>query len=342
MEKVEFFRAVKAMAYDRRSLYKGSIKDRDKLLDFLEMNGWFGLDRNEIIRSEDGISITEDHMRILRDKLGLWLDGFRRSNSDKLELLLAFGEKSLPQTVSYFREYIRAESRNDDISSWRLLDFLLYHLPGEITEIDTDAEGRLVDKLDREATRSVAELYAGFHEWLQKKLGISGWRYKFEYRKKRDEIGAYTVSQFSHMAYCVFNDEWWEKQQMVEKACKSAAYANLWAFIAMHFVCGLRSTDIIRLPMPDLGCDGDTFREKVLSGIFEKPEAISQDMQIRVRYRPGHPNKTAAGSDIPELKVFIPVTLEKPVGIIIGIAASHCNGGKPGDHFQSQRQRILI
>ncbi len=333
MEKVELFRAVKAMVYDRRSLYKGSIKDRDKLLDFLEMNGWFGLDRNEIIRSEDGISITEDHMRILRDKLGLWLDGFRRSNSEKLELLLAFGEKSLPQTVSYFREYIRAESRNDDISSWRLLDFLLYHLPGEITEIDTDAEGRLVDKLDREATRSVAELYAGFHEWLQKKLGISGWRYKFEYRKKRDEIGAYTVSQFSHMAYCVFNDEWWEKQQMVEKACKSAAYANLWAFIAMHFVCGLRSTDIIRLPMPDLGCDGDTFREKVLSGIFENLEAISQDMQIRVRYRPGHPNKTAAGSDIPELKVFIPVTLEKPVGIIIGIAASHCDDRKPGDHF---------
>ena len=39
MEKVELFRAVKAMAYDRRSLYKGSIKDRDKLLDFLEMNG---------------------------------------------------------------------------------------------------------------------------------------------------------------------------------------------------------------------------------------------------------------------------------------------------------------
>ena len=333
MEKVELFRAAKAMAYDRRSLYKGSIKDRDKLLDFLEMNGWFGLDRNEIMRSKDVIFITEDHMRFLSDKLRLWMDGFRRSNSDKLELLLAFGEKSLPQTVSCFGEYIRAESRNDDISSWRLLDFLLYHLPGEITEIDTAAEGRLVDKLDREATRSVAELYAGFHEWLQKKLGISGWRYKFEYRKKRDEIEAYTVSQFSHMAYCVFNDEWWEKQQMVEKACGSAAYANLWAFIAMHFVCGLRSTDIIRLPMPDLGCDGDTFREKVLSGIFEKPEAISQDMQIRVRYRPGHPNKTAAGSDIPELKVFIPVTLEKPVGTILGIAASHCDGGKPGDRF---------
>lgn len=162
------------MACERRSLYKGSIKDRNKLLDFLEMNGWFGLDSNENIRSEDGISVTEEDMRFLRDKLGLWLDGFGRGNREKLELLLTFGGKSLPQTVSYFREYIRAESRNDDISSWRLLDFLLYYLPGEITEIDTAAEGRLVDKLDRETTRSVAELYAGFHEWLQKKLGISG------------------------------------------------------------------------------------------------------------------------------------------------------------------------
>ena len=107
-------------------------------------------------------------MRFLSDKLRLWMDGFRRSNSDKLELLLAFGEKSLPQTVSCFGEYIRAESRNDDISSWRLLDFLLYHLPGEITEIDTAAEGRLVDKLDREATRSVAEYTPAFMNGYRK------------------------------------------------------------------------------------------------------------------------------------------------------------------------------
>ena len=333
MGKVELFRVVKEMACDRRSLYKGGVKDKDKLLDFLEINEWFGLDRKEIIRSEEGIFVTEDYKRFLIDKLGLWLDGFRRSNSEKLEILLEFGEMSLPQTVAYFREYIRGESRNDDISSWRLLDFLLYHLPGEITEIGADTEGKLVDKLDREATRSVAELYAGFHEWLQKKLGISGWRYKFEYRRKRDEIEAYTVSQFSHMAYCVFNDEWWGHQRMVEKACGSAVYANLWAFIAMHFVCGLRSTDIIRLPMPDLGENGDTFREKILSGTLGKPETISQDIQIRIRYRPGHPNKTEAGSDIPELKVFIPVTLEKPVGIILGIAASHHDSGKPGDLF---------
>ena len=158
--------------------------------------------------------------------------------------------------------------------------------------------GKLVDTLDREATRTVSLLYARFNEWMQKKLGISGWRYRFEYRAKRDEIEAYTLHQFSGMAYCLFNDEWWRQECLVKKACDSAKYANLWAFISMHFVCGLRSTDIIRLPMPDLRMDGMVFREKVMAGSLEAPEEVSRDIQIRIRYRPKRPNKTKSGGGV--------------------------------------------
>lgn len=336
MERVEFFAAVKEAAQQRQSLYKGNVKDRAILLDFLEANEWFGLG----ITNPTGTPSAGSKLHIQRDqadaicgRLHLWLDGFRRSNSEKLEILMQHGERTLPQTIRLYREFIEREGLADDISSWRLLDFLLYHLPGEISEMKTAEEGKLVDTLDREATRAVSELYARFNEWMQKKMGISGWQYRFEYRTERAETGAYSLRQFSGMAYCLFNDEWWRQECLVEKACASAVYANLWAFISMHFVCGLRSTDIIRIPMPDIGMDGVTFRGKIMAGSLKAPEEISRDMLIRIRYRPKRPNKTKSGSGIPDVKVFIPTSLEKPVGIILGIAASHCDGMKPGEFF---------
>lgn len=338
MEKVEFFNFVKEAAKERKSLYRGTIKDRRKLHDFLLANEWFGLEGMAVTGSAsytapDKLYLTGKQTEELCGHLSLWLDGFQRENHEKLEILLRYCERQMPETAGYYREYIQTEGRPDDISSWRLLDFLLYHLPCEITRMDTEEAGKLVDTLDLEATRAVSELYAGFNSWLQEKLDARGWRYKFEYRKKRENIEAYTIRQFSTMAYCIFNEEHWKQEHLVEKACHSAAYANLWVFIAMHFVCGLRSTDIIRLPMPDLEEPGETFRERVMAGTVGRPERISQDLTIRIRMKPRRPHKTMRGTGIPDIKVYIPVSLEKPMGIILGIAASHCTGIKPGEPF---------
>lgn len=337
MGTVDLFAVIKKAAGQRQSLYSGRIKDRRKLLDFLEMNAWFGLSNPGMtaggLSPSEKLYVTEEQADELYSRLHLWLDGFRRENGEKLEILLCYGKNHLPRTVSLYREFIRKEDLEKDISSWRLLDFLLYHLPGEVMEITTEEQGELVDTLDREATRAVSELYSRFNVWMQNKLGISGWRYRFEYRRKREGIQAYTLQQFSGMAYCLFNEEWWKQHHLVEKACGSASFANLWAFIAMHFVCGLRSTDIVRIPMPDIGCDGETFRARVIAGSMENPEFLARDIQFRIRYRPKHPNKTLAASGIPDVKIFIPASLEKPVGIILGIAASHCTGTKPGEAF---------
>ena len=194
MGRTDLFAAVKDLAFERKSLYRGSIKERRKLLDFLEMNGWFGQDV-EVLPGNTALAgknlyVTEEQASALCSCLHLWLDGFRKGNSEKLEILMRYGEKTLPQTAALFRDYISAESLEDDISSWRLFDFLLFHLPAEITRLNTEEMEKLVDTLDIEATRAVSELYAGFNAWIQKKLGISGWQYRFEYRKKREETEA--------------------------------------------------------------------------------------------------------------------------------------------------------
>ena len=159
MGTVDFFAAVKKTAGQRQSLYTGRIKDRRKLLDFLEMNSWFGLPDLGMTAagasSSEKLYVTEEQADELCSRLLLWLDGFRRENKEKLEILLCYGENHIPRTVSFYREFVRQKELESDLSAWRLLDFLLYHLPGEAMEITPEKQGELVDTLDREAKVAV-------------------------------------------------------------------------------------------------------------------------------------------------------------------------------------------
>ena len=341
MKRVELFSVIKEIAQKRGSLYIGGYSDRLKLLEFLEMNDYFGL-RTPILNQSEvtkKIYLDETQVRKLCKNLELCLDAFKRSNREKLKILLDYGEKIFPQTITYFREFTEEKGIEDNNSTWQLLDFLLFHMNDEIIKADIVESRRLVEILEREATRIVGEIYTRFRNWLNAKFKISGWQYRFEYRK-REDIEAYTLQQFSGMAYCIFNEEYWNKQNLVKNACTSAIYANLWAFIAMHFVCGLRSTDIVRIPKPELPESGEAFRKKALEGIFVEPEIIAQDIQIRLKYQEKKPNKTKTVSSVPSIKVFIPRSLERPLGIILGIAASFCEDILAGNSFLRSDRNI--
>ena len=335
---IDFYKKAKGYALQTGSLYKGSIVDRENLLDFLEMNEWF-MCRNHVhfekaVRIETkAVFIDEEMVDELFRKLELWFQAYRKTHADKLKILSGYGKKKLPSTTESFLQFIEQCGKENDISSWRLLDFMLFHLEAELIRVDSDGLEKFAEMLDKEATRDVSILFSRFNQWIQKENGISGWSYRYVYRKKRDNTGAYPLEDFSVMAYCVFNEEHWEKEQMLEKACASPVLANLWIFTAMHFVCGLRSTDIIRLPRPELRESGEKIRQSILDGTYTVPEAVSQDIQIRIRYTARHPHKTLGHDHVPELKVFIPQTLEKPLGIILSIAASHREDVKPGESF---------
>lgn len=329
MTEADFYKQAKKHALKTGSLYSGGIKDRRKLAVFLDMNDWFGF------KDDSGTDIKDsvEGQDTLFQKLELWFHAYKKRHSEKLQILSDFARTVLPETTGFFLEYVEEAGKLDDISSWRLLDFMLFHLEHELSQLSTESLEKLAESLDTEATRDVSILFSGFNQWLQRKLGISGWSYRYEYRRTRNHTDAYPMKAFSVMAYCVFNQDHWEKEGMLQKACTSAVYANLWAFIAMHFVCGLGSTDIIRIPKPELKETGDLLRQSILAGTFPSAELISQDLQIRIRYSPKHLHKTLGHDHVPELKVFIPQTLEYPVGIIMAIAASYREDVKPGEAF---------
>lgn len=334
----DLYRAVLDEAVKRGSLYSGTAVDKRDLIVFLQMNDWFGIkgssyaksggaDRDDVL-PVDGIVVTE----VLKH-LALWIDAYGRKDPEKLDILAGHGKKILPITTAGYSRYIKDSGLENDANSWKLLDFLLAMLPRELDSLREDEIRQLMDEMDQELPLVTARLFVCFYEDMQEKKDTNGWIYRFNARNQRRENEAYSIAEFSRMAYCIFNESHWEEYHLLEKACTSEGDANLWIFLAMHFVCGMRATDIERIPKPELPYEGGMFRRKLLDNQIRDSSVFSQDVQMRIKYKPYHPNKTLSYSNIPEIKLFIPVSLEKPLGAILAIAASFHDDKKVGTPF---------
>lgn len=343
--KIDLFEAIKEKALAEGSLYRGNKHDKQRLTDFLEMNSWFGcLDRIETIRmgetsTPDKFMVDEADVTMQLGHLDMWLKAYKKSNREKLMVLAEYGRKTYPVTTSSFVSFVKENGLEDETACWRLLDYLLSHLEREIIGMPPVQVEAFVSVMDREASLSACELFADFYEKKVRKG--DGWIYRFAYRSKKEGIRAYPFQDFARMQYCAFNDENWTRQSMLEKACSSPAYANLWAYISLHFVCALRGTDIERLPKPGLLCPGEEFRRRLLSGEPMETGDVARELKIRLKLKPLFPNKTKRSQHVPELKVPIPVSLEEPVGLILAVAASFREDIQAGQGFLQSDTGLL-
>lgn len=345
--KVNFYTAVAQQAKARESLYVGNATDKSNLVDFMEMNGWFGIDVHICGESQAALDRGDYYLDAmeadrLAENICLWLDAYRRSDAEKLAVLAGYGAGKFPDTTSKYVSYIKESLLEEDANSWRLLDYLLSILRKELLDADEDEMQSILDRVSRELPLVTAKLFISFLEKIQKETGKNGWTYRLHARSKRKENAAYPMGSFSKMAYCIFNEAYWEKGHLVEKACASETNANLWAFLALHFVCGMRATDIERIPKPEIPCCGSDFRNRLLNKQINDASMVSKDIQLRMTYKPRHPHKTLSYSGIPEIKLFIPVSLEKPMGVILSVAASYHDDIEVGMPFIKAARSVAV
>jgi hypothetical protein len=316
------------------SLYRDNRFDRSNLLEFMDLNNWFGA--KYIMRDKEP-RMSASALRGIRGSLALWLSAYRKTGREKLAILLERFQDQYPQTCSLYRKFVSDNQMAGDPSTWKLLDFLFCEIDREITEYSEADLERLVALMDNSATRTAAKVFADF-------LGtttpdgepLSRWTYTFNARDSPDLVNAaYPVPDFATMAYCAFNEEMWERQDMVTKAVQNKAYADLWLFVALHFICALRVSDMARLPAPALPRSGDAMMESIAAGTFTKheAEALADELAIRLKLKPMKPSKTSAHKSVPEVKLFVPQSLRSPLGMIIAIVLAHHPEIRAGDGF---------
>lgn len=271
----------------------------------------------------------------MRAALDLWLRAYGRSREEKIALMLeAYGSK-FPRTCRMFREFVSASDSERQDSAWKLLDFLLSSLEREIDEYDADAVRDLVTQANRELSLTAMRLLTDFLRFSVNEL----WIYQFRSRQLiKTENGAYTLEQFSVMAYVIFNEESWKARNLIRKASEKRKYAELWLFAALHFVCAVRKTDIVRLPVPDLPYPSAELRGRILRGLFTRQEArdVSEEILFRLDMKPLKPNKTKRYR-APSLKLFIPESFLEPLGVILALSLSW---REPDDPFVSVKAEL--
>jgi hypothetical protein len=316
------------------SLYSGNRYDKSNILEFLDTNEWFGM---KYIMKDLAPWIEKKNIPKIQEPLRLWLSAYKKSNRDKTTLLLEYFKSKYPDICRLYINFLTERCLWDTAASWKLLDFLFIELDKDITAYNEHDIERLIKNINTNATRVTAQLFSGFLESASSSgVQLSRWKYAFGVRDAPELINqAYSLSDFSVMAYCVFNSEMWVRQEMIKKAVSNKTYADLWLFIALHFICAFRKCDMKRLPAPSLPYAPDVVLAKVLGGTFEKRDAVAlvEELIIRFNLKSMKPSKTAKHRNIPALKLFVPESFIEPLGIIIALVLAHHSEIRAGDGF---------
>ena len=300
---VNLFAYAEQFVEGTNSLYRGIRHDRARLREFMETNGWFGF--VPVMRDKDPY-ISRDEIESIRDLLTLWLSAYKQPNDAKLDALLSYFEPTYPGTCSLYRAFSFDGEIRDKAHTWRLLDWIFANIEKEITEFGEDEIEAFIRVLDTDTSLASAKVFADFVRFVK----LSEWDYQFGSRgKPAAENGAYPLRDFAVMAYCVFNDEMWEKQKLIEKAVESSQYADLWLFTAMQFICALRGTDLARLPAPQLPYEPDLVLLDIPNGAFPDSlsAALTDDLVFRLEMKGLKPSGAAGRKwqvlvEVPEMR----------------------------------------
>lgn len=319
-----FMEHVAGMACVNGSLYKNRQKDRDELLEFMECNSWFGASNTK--EGKTYVSLND----ACRNALGIWLRLYKKGDDEKVTVLMEVMRARYPRTADRLSDFFKGKSQ--DKNQWMLIDFMLGRLSKELDEYTDEEMCDFVQVAYSEQQIVRMKMLAEFLNFRSEDGQLSYWKYRFKsHQMIKPDNKAYQIRNYSRMAYIVFNEESWEDNRLVQKALKSRRAAMLWTFTALHFICALRTTDMIRLPIPTLPYPGETLRQRIEDGEYTPKDArqVSMEIQYRCEAIGKSPNKTRKKCIAPAVKFFIPESFIEPFGFIASISLSYRKEGDP-------------
>lgn len=314
---VFLFEEVKRMAGECDSKYKNTRPCKDDLYEFLDYNDWFGM-----MQRGKGNDIEVALNQRGMEALSLWLNGYKQKAGVKTALLIDAYKAKYPRTVNALKKYIEDGDLQDENYVYQTLDFLLYTIASDDEVFDDEKSQQLLQKGVNELSLAAGTFISDFISEVNKHTGK--WEYRFEKRKLETNNDAYDFRSFVVMAYCVFNTESWKANRMIEKAVVDQRSADLWLWIALHFIAALRTSDIKRLPVPMDTEDHDDVISGLLAGEYEEmAEKTARQWSMQLQFMMTVPSKTSGHSDVPNIKVFIPESLMIPFGVMLLVNRIH-------------------
>lgn len=311
------------VSYLQQQLNIESVDFNGVFMKFLVDNDWFGISP---VWQDSILMIEPNDFQPFYGKIQDFFSNYTLETGDKNNILLCMLKERLPDTAEKLGQFYKEYVFPNEIVYY-LTDFLLKNLKRDICIMGDDDIEELLTIAYGELTKQYGDILGSFLRWLKDGFKTKYLRDYFMV-KRRDESGsngAYDSEEYLGLLYCLFNEEYIIENGMYESAAKSKNYVDTWLFLAMHFICALRNSDIVRIHHPRLTMKPEEVLKQVLEGKFSDEDARLTLYSITWRLAALHltPNKTKKNSGISSIKLCVPESVEVHMGTLFAIAEAH-------------------
>lgn len=295
------------------------------LTKFLVDNGWFGItpvwkDRYMYIEPSD----FQEYLPRIQE----YFANCNKSTNEKYDFLKEKLKRSMPDTSekleTFYEKFKVATDKRCQVTS-----FILKYVKCDVCLLNDEKLKKIIEVLCEEETKTTGDCFTTFLSWCKKHYRTRYYQdYVLNQRSKQTSNGAVDLEDYLHLVYYLFNQEYIEKNDMYRRAAESKNYIDTWLFLALHFICALRDTDIVRLYHPKLKREPSEVLEMIKNGTFPEEEArmVLYSITWRLCYLPFQPNKLEQRkrhSGISDIKFHVPESAEVHIGTLFAIAEAH-------------------
>lgn len=291
-------------------------KAREKVSQFLLDNDWFGI---SVDLGNLSVSDNDAEFITLRVRNYLLKPAGGRAVSSILE-------QRFPTTHEYFIKYSE-ENKLDKSSLFYLQDFLAYYLKRDLFLYSDSQLETLLEKATEALIKTHGDEIIRFTNWLLSKR-ITKYRKSYEMVSRYtldDKNGAYELDDYLQLMYYLFNETYIQENKMWQQAAHSKDFADTWLYLALHYICALRQTDLEQLGHPQLTRPSVEVLEAIKIGKWSSVEARKTLLSIttRLAYLNITPNKTKNRSNVSQIKFIVPESCEVLIGTLLAICEAH-------------------
>ena len=222
------------------------VKNRNKYIDFLEDNAYFGIEIVEPdnilfdLPEREDFYITREDAQMFEYKSEQFFEEFGLTEEEKVRWIINHS-KGHPLTTEYIKKYLIYIEDEDNIYTPSLTAFVRTIF--DMSDIKKLTDEDIVSAIENADAVRTKNLLTDFFKYVAKYETVKYHNVELK-KKESDSEPAYPYEDFIRLAKILFNTDYDKEHKLTQKALENSKYIEMWMFLSCHYICGWRSSDI--------------------------------------------------------------------------------------------------
>lgn len=276
---------------------------------------------------KDDVKIIQSHLREM-----IFLSG--ASYEEKFEFLInETCLKEYSETARLLRAFFENSDKRDTSEIIETGNYFRYILKKELTEYDDEEITVMFTNSGVDLSGPGRNALVSFYAYMRKHSSCHSnipAHYNRHGAESKKIVPPYDINTYFSIAYMTLNEEYWDKQCMIQKAVKKEVNAKVWLYHLMQFMCAWRSIDIrSKLPRFKLQDPPREVLNKVANKSYAEQYYISVAEEIGYLFhynekkKKKKPKKEDHHDATPFLRLSIPESMKPVFGMLALLCEAH-------------------